>query len=267
MTVVKLPAAVRSGNLPALWPTATTRDIGEGIENCRLMGHLGLITGRSGIGKTTAALAAVKAARDAGRAEDDLAFPTVVYVCMTIAARGLQPGLLRIADALRLRGSAHCGAHDVHELLVRRPWDRGSLIVLDEAQFVSDELLHGVRGVWDELKNIGRPIGIALLGSPELSDRINSRRVRANPFDALRGRIGMTLSIDALDEADNAAICQHFGITGTKAEKLVRTAANSPGGLHKVRRLLALAESLAADKTAISFSDLKRAAEVAGVAS
>lgn len=264
MTVVTLPAAARSGNRPALWPTATTRDLGDAIENCRLLAQLGLITGRSGIGKTTAARAAVKAAREAADFGDELEYPTVAYACMTPGASGLQPGLLRIAETLEMHGSAHGGAHEVHDMLVRHRWVRGSLLVLDEAQFMSDLLLHGVRSVWDELERIGRPIGIVLVGTPELAERINSRRARANPFDAFRGRLGMTLSIGGLDDGDSAAICRHYGIAGAQAENLVRAVANTPGGLHNVRRLLAQAERLATN-AAIGLSDLKRAAEVVGV--
>lgn len=46
----------------SLWPTLTARKVAHTIEVCHRFGQMGLITGSSGVGKTTAAMAAVSLA-------------------------------------------------------------------------------------------------------------------------------------------------------------------------------------------------------------
>ncbi len=263
--VIRLPITAKDGNRAGIWPTETAQGLAEIIENCRLNGQLGLITGPSGIGKTTAARAAVKAA---DRAQlDGWNSPTVAFVSMTRATEGLQPGLLRIAAAARVSVSAHLGANDVHESIVARDWGEGSLLVLDEAQFMTDALLHGVRNIWDELAERGRPIGIVLVGTSDLADRLKSRGRKASAFEAFRGRLGASMEIGALEAEDCSAICQFHGITEQPGVALIRRAAAMPGGLHNVARLLDQAKRAVGNGKAIAFADLKRAAALSGVAS
>ena len=265
--VLRLPTSGRGGNHVGLWPTVTTQSLAGIIENCRILAQLGLITGPSGVGKTTAARLAVKnatVARDNWL--DSLDDPKMVFVAMTKAAKEMQPGLQRIAIAARVAASPHWGAHDVHDALVEHRWGDGSLLVLDEAQFMSDDLLHAIRCLWDELEQRGYGLSIVLVGTPDLAKRIKDRGRRGLAFEPLRGRLGACIELEALEPDDCAAICQHYGLTEKNAETLIRRAATGSGGLHNVRRLIHQAE-LGAKGKRLAFADLKQAAELTGVAS
>jgi type II secretory pathway predicted ATPase ExeA len=256
-----LPTSMPDGKRSGLWQTTNATGIDAMIERTRAMGDICLITGPSGVGKTTAAITAARNQRyDADR--------ETIYVSMTRATEGLQAGIIRIAAAAGRAIGSHVGAQDAFQELVHRRWLSGSVLIIDEAQFMSDALLDGVRNLWDELDHKAQAIGIVLIGTSELADRIKgSNRHRSRAFDPLRGRIGACITLEPSTSADVAAICRFYGLVGPATEKLIHTVARGPGGLHNVRRLIAQAERLAGDKQKLGLSDLKRAAELAGVAS
>ncbi len=256
-----LPNAAPSGKRSGLWQTSNAIGIESVIERTRAMADICLITGPSGVGKTTAAVTAARTQRyDIDR--------ETIYVSMTRATEALQAGIIRIAAATGRSIGSHVGAQDAFQELVHRGWLSGSVLIIDEAQFMSDALLDGVRNLWDELDQKVQSIGIVLIGTPDLADRINGRgRHRSRAFDPLRGRIGAFITLEPSTSDDVAAICRFYGLVGTATEKLVQAVAKGPGGLHNVRRLIAQAERLAGDKQTLGLSDLKRAAELAGVAS
>lgn len=262
--VIKLPTGNPPGNPPGpegkdFWPTASARGIRSAIEVCRMGQQLGLVTGPSGAGKTTAARKAVSLTQDDDR--------EAIYLPMTRAAESLQAGLLRIAHSLGSGGHTHMGANELHDAIVNRWWRVGSLLVLDEAQFMSDALLHGVRNLWDELDGMGRAPGIVLVGTVNLAERIEGRTARkCKEFDALRGRIGVTVALDRLEADDFAAISAHLGLSGPQAQTLLQAVGRGPGGLHNVRRLLAHAARIAGSDGQIGLSDLRKAAAAMGVA-
>lgn len=262
--VIRLPTARGGGNPAAagtLWPTSIAEGIRDVVEGCRRARQIGLIAGPSGIGKSTAALAAVEAAQEAGH--------DAFYAMLTRAADGLQPGLLRIARALGAAVDGHMGGNDLHDAIVRRWWRTGSLVVIDEAQFASDALLDALRGIWDELDRLGTAPAIVLVGTPDLAERVKGRGARrARAFEPLRGRIGAFVELDGLEAADFAAIARHLGVAGAQAAKLIELAGRGRGGLHNVRRLVAQARMAAGAADApLGLAALKRAAELAGVGS
>lgn len=256
--VVRLSTATVADNRGAgLWPTSVAQGIANLMEVCRAKGHLGLITGPSGIGKTSAARAAVRAAE----AEGAEAF----YIALSPATEGLQPGLQRIAQAIGVSAERHMGSHEIAEAMARRPWDRGDLVVLDEAQFAGDALLHTLRSLWDELHARGVAPAFILMGTPDLAERIKGGTGRkAREFAPLRGRLGVMAELDGLAAEDFAAIARHYGFAGGQALKLVETAGRGRGGLHNVARMVGHARRDEAGT--FGLAELRRAAELAGVA-
>lgn len=254
----KLPTASPPDKARDIWPTMSAQGIQDALEVCRAGGQLGLITGPSGAGKTTAARATVAAMRKSGN--------DAYYVSMAQAADSLRPGLLRITHALGLSYHPNMGADALYDALVAHWWLPGSVLVLDEAQFMSDALLHSVRNLWDDLGIRDTTLGIALVGTPDLSERIEGSTGRkSNGLDALRGRLGVTLAVEQPAAEDFTAICAHFGAAGPRAENLVQSVGRRQGGLHNVNRLLEHARRLVGPGGQISLSDLKKAAIGMGV--
>lgn len=248
-----------TGNSGGLWPTVAARKVRHAVEACHRFGHLGLITGPSGTGKTTASsIAASMAAADDGA--------DAHYVMMTAAADTTVAALIRVGIALRAHMRQPSGCSELYEALLQREWQRGSLLVIDEAQFLPDGVLHVLRNLWDELDSRGRAPGIVLVGTPDLAERIEGRSGRKfREFEALRGRLGAVVKLEQLGSADFAAIAQQLGIVGEKAGALLERIGRGRGGLHNVRRVEKMARELAGRGTPITLGHLQTAAEVAGV--
>lgn len=258
MTVSSLPTAPAADNqLAGLWPTSTAQGIINLMEVCRAKGQMGLITGASGIGKTSAARAAVRAAV----ASDAEAF----YAALSPATENLAAGLFRIARAIGINADRNVSCNEVADAILRRLWQRGDLLVIDEAQYAGDALLHTIRSIWDELDARQAAPGIVLLGTPDLAERLNGGTVRkSRDFAPLRGRLGVMAELDGLAAEDFAAIARHYGLGGGQALKLVETAGRGRGGLHNVARLVAQARRNGEGE--FGLAELRRAAELAGVA-
>lgn len=255
--VVKLLTARRPGN-HGLWQTRGANGMMAIIEACRRGRSLGLITGPSGVGKTTAARAAVAMAQEGEHG--------AYLASLTRAAEGLQPGLLRLAQAVGAHVSGHLGGNDVHDAMVYHSWGRGALLVIDEAQFASDALLHAIRNLWDDLDARGRAPGIVLIGTPDLAERIKGRGAqKLRAFEPLRGRLSACIEMERPDAEDFTAIGAHVGLSGPDAVKFLARVGQEPGGLHNVRRLLEQARGAAGPEGRIGLSHLKAAAALAGV--
>jgi type II secretory pathway predicted ATPase ExeA len=247
-----------------IWPTRTARLVTQAIEACRLGRYLGLVTGPSGIGKTTAARAAVAAAGDEFSDE----FVEAHYLRMTIAAEGLQPGLIRIGRAIGASAHPSMSASEVHDGIVyrMRQWPCGGLLVLDEAQFMADALIHAVRDIADELDGRGCMAGVVLMGDVTLAARINGKvGPRARQFEPLRGRLGAVVALDGLDAEDFSVISHSLGVMAPQAADLVARVGAGRGGLHNVARLANTARGIAGADNPITLGMLRTAAQVAGV--
>ncbi len=244
-----------------MWPTRPARAVMEAIEMCRTGGDIGLVTGPSGVGKTTAAKAAVAAAEAEGQ--------RARYVRMTAAAEGLQPGLLRIGAGVGAHMGGSMGAAEAYDAVVSAMgwWNRGDLLVLDEAQYMGDLLICAVRDIADDLRIRGWTPGIVLLGDGDLAARINGKSgPRARRFEPLRGRLGVALDVLPPEGDDFRAIAAHLGVAQPLGADLIARVGGGRGGLHNLARTLETARDLAGPGNAITFGVLKSAAEARGIA-
>jgi type II secretory pathway predicted ATPase ExeA len=240
---VKLTAAGPPGNagLPgALWPVRSAVAIARAAEVCRLTGRMGLVTGPSGIGKTTAARAIVAELEEAGS--------QARLVMMTRAADGLQTGLLRIGKAIGAFVQPNMGGADIYDALaehLRSHWARGDVLILDEAQFMSEALLDAVRNLSDELRGAGLARGVVMVGTPDLAARIEGKLGgRAKHFEPMRGRLYLD-SVERLEAEDFEAIARRLGLAGEKAPALLARIAAGRGGLHNLERVMEAADKMA----------------------
>lgn len=258
--------ALSGGNTGGIWPTVTVRKVRHTVEACHRFGHIGLITGPSGTGKTTAASVATTFAD----AEEDA---DTHFVMMTAAADTTIAALARIAVEVGAYIRPQLGCSELYEAILKRGWGgnslrggRHSLLVIDEAQFLPDGALHVLRNLWDELDNQGCAPGLVLVGTPDLADRIEGRSGRKpRELDALRGRLGAVVKLAPPTPEDIAAIMQHLGIVGDRAAALVDRISRGRGGLHNFRRIEKMARELAGRGAPMTLGHIQTAAEIAGV--
>jgi type II secretory pathway predicted ATPase ExeA len=247
-----------------LWPTLTARKVAHTIEVCHRFGQMGLITGTSGVGKTTAAMAAVSLAK--GDEEDTGREIDAHYIMMTAAADTLVSALVRLTSSIGRCYRPQYGANELYEALIRRGWQRHSLLVIDEAQFLPDGALHVLRNLWDELSGFECAPGIVLIGTADLAERVEGRNGRrGREFEALRGRLGAAVKLEPLTSADFGSIVQHLGIVGQRAGEVMERIGRGRGGLHNVRRVERMARQIAGPGNPITLAHIQDAAEVAGV--
>ena len=219
------------------------------FSTCQDRGELGLLVGESGVGKTTAALAYAREANDLG----------ATYCRMIGAAAKRQPGMIRIADALGSKVSPNASAYEAHSaILAIGKIGGGHVLLLDEANYMDDDLLESIRDIHDETHG-----GIVLIGGINLLDRLEDGR-RNRRFGAFMSRVGQNMNIKGVLDADIDALCQLHGIAGKNARDLVRRAARRPGGMHKATRLIGIARKIAASGHAIGLEHIQQAELLVG---
>ena len=161
-------------------------------------------------------------------------------------------------------GMAHrnTGEYVIHRLVERNLGDRRArLLILDESQYMSDELLGCVRDLYDRCG-----IGIVLVANFSLSARWSARRAaRKAVFEQILGRLGPRVEVHAPLAGDVEAIMRQHRIEDEASRKLLSRAAATDGGLHNIERILRVAQGSGGDRK-LTPAALRDAAMIAGVA-
>lgn len=242
---------------PSFCQTPTARAIMDALAACQRFSEMGCIVGEPGVGKTAAINAYAKASVGA------------YVVTMSPATATLQPCLVRIARSIEaiITGT---GAAEVREAILQcldrkaafvetsRPGG-GCLLILDEAQHLSDVAIEEVRSIYDEMM-----IGVVFVGNRGLSDRWAAKsRAKSSIWGQLTSRLMMNMDIPALSPDDIAALCDHQGIVGKRSRDLLLRAAREPGGLRVVIKLIEVARRLA-EGAAVEPRHLEQALTIRG---
>lgn len=112
---------------------------------------------------------------------------------------------------------------------------RRPILMIDEAQEMSDRLLGNVRSLWDicNEEDEDKPgYALVLCGNATFPERFSKQR-----FEQLRDRVFKVQMIKAPDIRDLEAICRHFGIDDARAIKLLDRQALT-GSLRRVVRII-----------------------------
>lgn len=220
-----------AGEKPGFCRTPTAVGILNALGSCHKHRKMGCIVGGPGVGKSTAVAEYVRERRDA-------------TVCrMTKAAARLQPGLVRIVNALGGYVATQMGSADLAEEALNRLRDvhRPQLLILDEAQHMDDELLETMRDLFDE-----SGAAIVLVGSLELPERWEAKSAaRRRKWAQLTSRLTVWFDVPSAQPDDVVALCDHHGIAGKRSQDLLARAASADGGLRNIAVLLDIARSFA----------------------
>jgi type II secretory pathway predicted ATPase ExeA len=246
-------AARRRPKKEGLAYTPTFESISGLLEKTCRMPQLGigLIVGAPGVGKTTALRAHANSrlrilctmSKTAGSLRYGLAELCQAFSPETLPLR---------ADQLRDRLWQHL------QFLRDRRLDGGDvLVMIDEAQFMGDDMLHMIRSLWDRVTIRAEPcIPLVLAGNPSVRTRLTKKG-----FEQIHSRLGLTLHLKAPEPGDVAEICRLHRVAGARAvERLERLAA--VGGLRTVVRIIALARDGVGAAGPIGPSDIEAAAEM-----
>ena len=204
---------------------------------------IGLLQGGAGLGKTVSLQ------------EYSSTHSGVVLITASIwnCSRGAIANLL--TRAVRV-STTYNGLSDAVEL-INGKLGSGALIIFDEAQFLSKELLEGIRYISDTAR-----VGIVLSGTPQVSSRMADKR--AVNYAQIASRIGIrrTLS-EQISRGDVQKIIEQAipKATGEITDYCLAKA-NGPGAFRSVTRYLQFVVSRAATRQeAVSLNDFRAAEE------
>ncbi|PZU47653.1 MAG: hypothetical protein DI568_08900 [Sphingomonas sp.] len=176
----------------------------------------------------------------------------VYLAAMSPSSSGVQPMQMRLLAAMGimdLKGSPQqLSAH-----ILKQVSGKGALIILDEAQELSEKALDEIRS-WHDACGVG----IVLMGDERVIARLGGRR--RQELARLNSRIAMR-HVQARAKPDDAEmIARAWGIQDDLQIKFIRRLSGKPGGLRAIVKLIKLAGLHSThDGRAIELADLESA--------
>ncbi len=136
----------------------------------------------------------------------------------------------------------------------KRVANSGGLLIIDEAQFLSEMASETLRSLYD-----ATGIGIAFVGNRDVLARLqHGSKVEA--YARLASRRGPSMMIHAASSGDADALSDAWGVEDPKCRAYIREIAGKPGGLHGCTMMLETAGMLAAiERGAIGLDHLQDA--------
>lgn len=211
---------------PSFQPLYTSDKILALFDMAREMGRLVMITGAPGVSKTATARQYCATAQS-----------RAWLATMDPSTSGVPTMLLEILSAMG-EGENRGTPQVLAKRVVEKAAEAKGLIIVDEAQLLSDKAIEQLRAVNDTTRRRGMPIGIALIGNDELSAKITGNGTK-RAFSQVSSRVAQRRAILKPDPRDVAAMAQAWadanGETLTKREiDFLQMIAARPGGLRNV---------------------------------
>ena len=248
MTVLTIVSDEASGSNRMCKTTPTFEAITNLLSGCQETRLLGVVVGAPGTGKSTATEAYAAGRRGA------------VYCRMERVAEKSRAGMLLILEAVERCKPYLVSEFDASQRIKRAMRDMADpVLILDEAQHMSDGLLESARDIYD-----GCEMGLVLVGNPTLQERWSGKGGRRRQtFDQLRGRMGPQLTLKRPTEKDIGGILRHHGIEDDSTREKLATLAREPGGLHNTDPVLSIARRIQGDDKPLTTGSVHAALAIA----
>ena len=225
---------------PGFVETATSARVVAALRYAQVAGDMAVVYGGAGLGKTE------------GIKRYAVLAPNVWHATMTRASANVVTALDVIVEALGLHVAG--GANKLHTAICKRVTNTGGLLVVDEAQHLSEAALDQIRAIHD-----ATGVGIALVGNEQVYARMTGGN-RAAYLDRLFSRIGKKVRLVRATQDDVSALLDGWNIRDAKTRALLGDIAGKPGALRGMTKVLRLASMYAsAEKRALEFDDVRAA--------
>lgn len=195
------------------------------LNRAQHMPDISVLTGAPGVGKTRAAC------------QYKRLNPNVFKIVAEPALNTVPAMLGALAHELRV---TEVGRQDrVARLLKQRLIGTRALIIVDEAQHLTTEMLDQLRAFHDQAE-----IGIALVGNSAVIGRLEGGR-RSNEYAQLYSRVGMRLNRREPKKADVEALLDAWNVEEPAVRLALRAVAKQGGALRSCNKCFLLAQMVA----------------------
>lgn len=235
-------------NLTKFCPTPTAGKILDLLNLCSRLHMIGLIVGEAGVGKTTT-FARYKSKN----------WSTAFIVTCNSATAAVSPALKRVGEAVNAY-YVHSGHHARMDAIKDRLYAGAvwKMLIVDEAQHLSDDALESLRGIFDETG-----CGLVLAGNPHLPSR---RSWKTGKFAQLTSRIGPRLDLKCPVPGDVTALCDHYGAKDPRSKKLFADVVNRGGSLRQIGFVAERAYDMIGDSDGLTHDAIAAVLEEMGMA-
>lgn len=210
---------------PEWQETKTGKRIMGVLDHCQVFGDMGVIGLGPGLGKTHT-IAQFKAIR-----------PRVWVATMAPSTRGVNTALVEVLAAMGEDDAK--GTPQALSRRVQKKATAGSLLVIDEAQHLSQQAV-------DEFRTIHDRTGVGLVFSGDMSVFELFDGTRRAAFAQFHSRIGMRLRQALPAPEDAQLLASAHGLTDPASVRLAVEIAKKPGALRGLTKTLLLARRMAA---------------------
>ena len=208
--------------------TESARDFMALLSRAQFMPDISVLTGAPGVGKTRAACQYKRLNPNVFKIVAEPALSTVAALLGSLAHE------LRVTEV---------GRQDrIARLIKQRLIGTRALIIVDEAQHLSTEMLDQLRAFHDQAE-----IGIALVGNSAVIGRLEGGR-RSSEYAQLYSRVGMRLNRREPKRADVEALMDAWSVEDAEVRKALRAVAKQGGALRSCNKAFLLAQMVASNE-------------------
>jgi len=223
-------------------PTTTSAQIINRLRFAHTLEDFALIAGGPGIGKTSA-IKQYQATR-----------PRVTVVTMAPSSKAVNNMLARVLTVMGDTTATGVAYHLAHKVRAKIGDGRGSMLIFDDAQNLSDLAVEEIRTIHDETG-----IAIALVGNQEVFARLDGAG-RTAAFAQITSRIGTRFNQNRPHDEDVEVLAASWGIDDAVSLVFLKKIAAKPGALRGVTKTVRLGTMLAhGENNPLAFSHLKSA--------
>lgn len=161
--------------------------------------------------------------------------PNAFKATMSPATRSVVAMLQEVARAIGLQTKRGMNGSRLQQEVLARLANIRALLIIDEAQHLSDASLDQLRTIHDRTK-----CGIALCGNKEVMGRVRGGD-RVTEFAQLYSRVSWPQVYETADADDVRVLCEAWGVLDEREQEFLRKVASLPGALRSLTQTLKMA--------------------------
>lgn len=217
---------------PKFFDTKASRVV-MGLLTWAQRGRIVVCVGSPGVGKTEPMIEYGERAANAVYIRCRKSMKTISALCTAV--------LIALGNK-----SARGSADALSRWVVSELKNKGALLMFDDAQHLTLDMLEEIRGWWDEIG-----VGVALVGNEHISSQMEGEARTAPYLAQLFSRVAQVIVIPQAYPEDAEALAAAWDVHDEKAVDLIKEIASRPGGLREctwtLENAITIARSLQQD--------------------